>query len=331
MQFPIWNPEALDFSKFGGSGKRAAERRGMDWRMYYQQDLYQLARTRYTWKNLPKTLSTFAIERALVDNGSVALYKHKDLDKPVMIYGSVVTTNLNGDAVDYSCYNGTANGNTATIYQKIIPNKLNANKDDCVIVLDNLDQWSQWYYIQLYSAKMADMRRRIECNIDTCITPLMASGNARDIKAVKDQINKALDGEAVIITDKRKKGEDDTPLLQTYTLNQEYYADKFASYLASLENEILNRFGVNTVGGDATDKKERLLSDEVNSNDDAVSKYLSEGLAMRRLAAKKINEKWNLDVQVDANITNSPINDPLQGREEDEENDDSTGLSDDKQ
>ena len=61
-------------------------------------------------------------------------------------------------------------------------------------------------------------------------------------------------------------------------------------------NELLTFLGINNSN---TDKKERLLVDEVNSNNDFILVNIDHMYDERKRAVEEINKKFNLNITVD--------------------------------
>ena len=313
VPFPLFNPSTLNFQN--------KKNTNYDWESYYLVELSRLARTKYRWEQLPDSLSQYAIEEALLSNSAVGFYRPQSLNTPLMVTGTPSDNNINGEP---TCL--TLVKNDAKL--QVLPDRIHSIDDDAVICIDNIWGVSDWYYITFYAHKLANVRNKIEANMKTIITPLLASGNARSISAVKQQIQRALDGTPVLIEDKSKVP-NGSPLLQSYNLHQEYYVDKFKQYLDSLMHEILNHLGVNTVD---VEKQERLVTGEVDANNDRTQKMLDEGLYYRRKAVKEMNQKFGLNISVKMNVANSPIIDPNKPSEEGGKADDNgSELSNDQQ
>ena len=62
-------------------------------------------------------------------------------------------------------------------------------------------------------------------------------------------------------------------------------------YKKEIWNEALTYLGINNI---MIDKKERLITDEANSNNELINLNLQASLAPRQLACKQFNEKFNL-------------------------------------
>ena len=70
-----------------------------------------------------------------------------------------------------------------------------------------------------------------------------------------------------------------------------YVIDKISEYKKEIWNEFLTFIGVNNV---AQEKKERLVSDEVNQNTELINYNLQSFFAHRQEACKQFNEKFGL-------------------------------------
>ena len=84
--------------------------------------------------------------------------------------------------------------------------------------------------------------------------------------------------------------------LQNLTLNTNFVADKLLKIKQQIENEFLTFIGLNN--NSQADKKERMLVDEVNVNNDYINRNVDILYNARELACKKINEKFGVNWKV---------------------------------
>ena len=77
-------------------------------------------------------------------------------------------------------------------------------------------------------------------------------------------------------------------------LSVPYVADKLLEDKKKIENELLTLFGLNNVA----DKKERLIVDEANANNDYINRNVDLLYKNRKIACDKINEKFNRNISV---------------------------------
>ena len=70
-----------------------------------------------------------------------------------------------------------------------------------------------------------------------------------------------------------------------------FVADKVMQYKKAIWNEALTYLGINNI---IEEKKERLISDEANSNNELINLNLQSRLAPRQEACRQFNEKFGL-------------------------------------
>lgn len=70
-----------------------------------------------------------------------------------------------------------------------------------------------------------------------------------------------------------------------------FVADKLTDYKKEIWNEALTFLGVNNI---MVDKKERLITDEANSNNELINLNMQSFLFPRQEACRQFNEKFNL-------------------------------------
>ena len=76
--------------------------------------------------------------------------------------------------------------------------------------------------------------------------------------------------------------------------NAPYLDDKLQIQKQEMERELLTFLGINNT----LEKKERLLQDETNSNNQFIKMSSDIGFKQRQLACKMMNEKFALNVRV---------------------------------
>ena len=142
-----------------------------------------------------------------------------------------------------------------------------------------------------HAYNIANVERTIEINLNQLKRPyiFLVPENQRYtfIKLVNDIKN----NQDVIIGNKDLNLDNINPIntitpnntLDLYTLKKRYY------------NEALTDMGINNLN---VDKKERLVSDEVSSNDEDVLINRNSMLYARKMACKQINEMFGLNIDV---------------------------------
>ena len=94
------------------------------------------------------------------------------------------------------------------------------------------------------------------------------------------------------------------------TGNVPYLIDKLQDQKRELLNELLTFLGINNAN---TDKKERLIVDEVNANNDFILVNLDHMFDERQRAVEEINKKFGLNITVEKRGINGDIYNYING------------------
>ena len=113
--------------------------------------------------------------------------------------------------------------------------------------------------------------------------------------SLKAMFKRMMSGETGIIVNKDQVNGDAIEVMNT---SVPYLLDRLQDQLECYRKELLTFLGINS----SVEKRERLLVDEVNSNNDYINMSLDLGLKQRQLAAQKINEVYGLNVTVTATV-----------------------------
>lgn len=292
----IWfNPETGVIGPGAFSAKRAKQvaKKYGTWYAYYMQLLIQLSTTRYKWEGLPDYVTSSYIERQLTNNGMVFAVRD-EIGKLQFVPGTTM---------DYNTYEQPITGQTTSIGSaafSLIPSSVVFQGEDAnaVYIADNSFKMPQLYQIQFWAEQLASVKGKIDANLRTISTPVILSGTPRTIKALTRQLSSALEGDPVIVEDAEatEAGTGLASSIQAINTNPIYLVDKLNEYHDKLWANAIEQLGINTA---SYQKKERMLYDEVNANNDLISRYTSDGLEVRRQAAKAINKMFGTNITVD--------------------------------
>ena len=236
----------------------------------------------FEWINLPKEIDERYLELMLCQNGYVCFFKDQ-LVPDVDTYFALQCT-LGGR---FNVYN------IPTVYQIYTASGYNARRtaEDSVIIYNNLLHSPTVPLLMYHAYNIANVERTIEINLNQLKRPyiFLVPENQRYtfIKLVNDIKN----NQDVIIGNKDLNLDNLNPIntitpnntLDLYTLKKRYY------------NEALTDMGINNLN---VDKKERLVSDEVSSNDEDVLINRNSMLYARKMACKQINDMFGLNIDV---------------------------------
>ena len=244
-------------------------------------DYYKmLALNMFTWENLPETMDSRYIENALYENGLCLVNDDKDLGliSVPCSYGANMNINDESTEVITSGYN----------YVKTVKY---INNDNCVLIRNNDLAKPTRDYIANYAERMLEVEMCIRANINQQKFPWFINATEKTKKSLQLIFDKVENFEPFILANREIMGE--APL-EVLTMSTPYVADKLNSYKYELEREILSFLSLNN----NFEKKERLLTDEVNSNNDFIHTNAMLMYKVRLQACEQINKKFGLNVRV---------------------------------
>lgn len=240
----------------------------------------------FQWENLPDGIESDWIEAQLFERGQVAWFKTDSRKSPV-------NTNL--------CLPFETSGRV-NIYgqpKKIIArgktsDEFNVKFGEFIPIKSNVSAYAPKETAILYAYRLATVERTLDVNISNQKSPFVFKGTKDQQLSVMNFMQGFDDNETFFIVD-----EDFSPVdakrFDIFNTNAPYVADKLMLYKHDILNEWLTFCGLSNAN---TDKKERLIVDEVNANNEEVKIGISTGLQMRKKAAEDINEMFGLNIKV---------------------------------
>ena len=251
--------------------------------------LMNLAISVFKWDNLPEGVDERMLEFWLLRDGFVGFFYDEALKSderrrapegyavlPMMIQGQWDIYEYPRDRRAYAV-NGF---------------NYECTEDNSVIIFQNYLRVPMWLTLWQYASRLAETQRTIDINCKQQRT-------ARIIRCSEDQrltyLNAAKEvdeGRPWVHGDKNF----DLDAFQVFDITTPYVGNELQTYKHQLWNEALTYLGIENVN---TDKKERLISDEVVNNMGDVEAERFTRLNARKQACDEINRLFNLDVKVD--------------------------------
>lgn len=233
----------------------------------------------FRWENLPEGLESRYIERTLYEHGECFFYKHKALGFVCLPVFDTNQMNIYGeyDTGQVMSMNG------------LINETVNYKKDGVHIWNNDLREPTQGY-IKDYSQKMTQTELAIKMNIHQQKFPYFIACTKKDELTMKNMWQKISLGEPAIFHSELIN----LDKIEVMPTQAPYVADKLNEYRFELEREILTFLGINN----NFEKKERLVVDEVNSNNEFIYRNVEIQLKHREDACKRINEMFGLNIKV---------------------------------
>lgn len=257
----------------------------------YYTRLMLIARALFKWNNLPNGLDEKWIERYLFRDGSCIFYKDTVLG--LMVAGTGYAGPLNA----YS---------EPTLLQPIAPNYMYEgpelmNNENAVIIRNNDDMVPTAPTIQLYAMRLTDIDRTITTNVIAQKIPLIIKTSNRQLQTFKNVIRQRNDNEPVIYGDKSL---DTTEAIQVLKTDAPIVFDKLEVQKHMVWNECMSFLGVNNAN---MDKRERVVTGEVEANDEQIRASEDVMLKARQKAAELINGIFGTNISVERRTLDVPI------------------------
>lgn len=245
----------------------------------------------FTYDNMPKQLIK-RLESSFFNSGYVCAYEDTNCGVVIAPCTPIGDINTWGE---YSAYNVILpNGKTKKV-----------NLDDCVIGYNYYmptvaDSVLCYEYAQQISELKLSIKNVIILSRKTGVIEVP---NENAVNEVLTQFNNHTIGVPVIVNKKRPENNFKTMELASPNSIDDYY-----NGLRDILNEFLTTTGLSSLVN--PNKKERLIVDEVNSNDDIKNTLLSNRIDNRMAFIESVNDKFNVDykVTVSDNIYNA-VND----------------------
>lgn len=242
---------------------------------YYQM----LALNRYRWENLPNGIESRYIEQMLYDNGECAMFDHPDFGLCVLRSSSRENLNIYGEPTKLSV-SGFNEHRTIMI-------------DECVRILNNDLGLPTLPDIEYYARRMAEIDDIILQNLRQQRVPYLFATDSNNEFSLKNLYDKIYQGEQAVFVDKEMLNGQPENIMVLPTLAP-YLVDKLQIQKQEMERELLTYLGINNT----LEKKERLIVDETNSNNQFIKMASDIGFKNRQKACEQINEKFGLNIKV---------------------------------
>lgn len=253
----------------------------------YLDRFTKIALSMFEWVNLPNSMNSMVIEKNLYYYGMSALLKDKN-------YGFINTQccsngklNIYGYPSSLHCYSFEYQTNRR-LYTGLEGNSENLDYNECILVQNNWEMIPTCGTMELFAYRLYQAERTIDVNVNAQKTPIIILLDENQRLTMENLYNQYEGNRPFIFGDKNNL---ENGKIQALSTEAPYVVDKLTDYKKEIWNEALTFLGINNI---MIDKKERLVSDEANSNNELINLNLQSYLAPRELACKQFNEKYKL-------------------------------------
>lgn len=250
---------------------------------YYYYKLMLIARSLFKWNDLPNNMDERWIEKYLFNSGKCIFYN--DPDMGYMVAGLAQQGGIN-------CY-----GDPTRVYpvaeNYVYRGKKLINNENCYIIRNNDLMLPEFPIVRQYAFKLTNIDRAIDVNIEAQKTPTIVRCSDKQRLSLKNAINQRRDNEPVIWT---ADNSNITDLISTLELNPPMVFKDLQIQKHMILNEVFTDFGINNAN---MDKKERMVANEVEANNEQVKASEDVMLKVREEACKQINRIFGTNISVE--------------------------------
>ena len=257
----------------------------------YLRRMKMVAISIFEWK-LPKGMDARYLEKCLYYKGMASLFETPE-------FGFINTQcytngylNIYGlpSALNCNTFNGlhwykklfTRLGETDEVIEK-------QRKEECVLVLNDWEGVPTAFTIEQFAYRMYLAQRAADVNMSAQRTPVMVVCSDKQ-RLTMQNLYSQYDGNMPFIFGDKDSNINENSLKALKT-DAPFICDKIIDYKKEIWNEFLQFLGVNSI---SIEKKERLITDEANQNNEVINLYLQSRLATRQKACEQFNELYGL-------------------------------------
>lgn len=244
----------------------------------YFDRLRMLATSLFTWKNLDEIAGTGAsrfLEQTLFDNGRACFVKDEKLGYMAL------------------AVNPSDKLNVYRMPTKVMAWSIGYNKqfnfNDIVYIMNNEIEMPTARTLQLFAYRLYNCERTIDVNLNAQKTPILIEGNNKNMMTLKN-VYMQYDGNAPVVFG--NKDFDINQRVNVLKTDAPWLVTDLDTHKHQIFNDALTVLGIDNAN---TDKKERLITNEVESNEQLITYYLNCWYKTRKKACDMINEKFLSD------------------------------------
>lgn len=247
--------------------------------MYFRM-LTELSINRFKWTGLPSSVDERFIEVGLYQGALMLFYFDDRVGKFLCVKGAGL-----GQVNHYE--NPTQFLTSGTGMNK------QYGASSVVPIWANAMRIPDHDIVHLFSSRLAQIDRTIEINVQGMRNTTFIFVDEEERQSYMNVMRQVNEGQPTVFGTRQL----DLGKIQAFNLGiDKDQVKRLMEVKSAYWNEAMTLLGINNTN---QEKKERMVSDEVEGNKDQVTSVRSAALKSRKRAAEDINRKWDLSVSVD--------------------------------
>lgn len=248
---------------------------------YLLNDFINLAINRFTWENLPLGLTSEQLELLVITKGQLMYYNDKMIGEILLPCYPTSDLNIYGLPTKYRLMGENGKYN------------IDVDIDDGILLKNNPLAYPDFPTLEFFAKKIDDVEMTQDVNLfQQCIPKVILADEDSKLtaKTIVDKIRKY----KFVVFGKKTLASNITSsdVLDT---TAPFLLDKLQQQKFEYKNELLEKLGINN---NNNIKKERMLVDEVNANDDYTKINLDLMYDLRKSFCEQVNSRFGKNMKV---------------------------------
>ena len=257
-----------------------------DYYLSFFSSYYDIVMSMFKWNDLPDSVDSRFMEKVLFESGVLAFWLSPETGEIYSLIASGVGL--------YDMYGNNTKYLLRSYGGSIIDETVEA--DDVVICYNNKIRVPTSAILSTTCSRLANISATIDTNVNAVKTPIILESDDYTTNSIKKLYSDFVRNLPVLFIRKSKNNLLDGNNLKVHSTGVEFYADRLLMLQHDIENDLLTRIGINNTN---IQKKERLISNEVDSNLMEIMSHAYSMLDERTKFCEEVNKKFGLDISVE--------------------------------
>lgn len=265
----------------------------------YLERMKKICLSMFEWENLPESMNARFLEMCLFYNGQAALFYDDEYGYINSMAADGGYINIYGLPTEIQCYSYRFN-QRRSLY---MTDTGQPKGEECILVMNNYERVPTTSTISLFAYRLAEAQRTADVNIKAHRTPILITTDQKQYFTLKKMYEEYDGNTPAIFADKNLISPEALKAIKT---DAPFLVNDIFQYKREIWNEFLTFMGIQNL----SEKRERLITGEVDSNNELLNLNLQALLIPRKEACKQFNEKYGLmgnraiDVKVRSDLYN---------------------------